>query len=345
MTIFFKKELHLTGVYSIIITDMGPSWVPFLFRNRNVFILSSPTCEDSACHKEGKTLVKWARLLPGLLLLALFSTAAAVLAWKISDYLIDEKTSLDYWEELQDAVAIRETAPPPTGKAEPTPAPKEDGQAEAEPEPEPTEPDIPAAIDFNALREISGNAVAWLYAPGMNINYVVAQSGDNAYYLRRLLDGTYASGGSLFTDYRCSADFSDWNTVIYGHQMNNGTMFGELANYRDPAYYAEHPVMYLYVPGKRYTLELIAGYTTDVYDTVYSLPATKGDRDEILDRAARKSSFVSGVTAGEEDKLVTLSTCAYDYANARNVLISRIVEDGMYQAERPEGQKGQEKYE
>lgn len=251
----------------------------------------------------------------GFLLLTLFSVSSAVFGRKIADYLIDERTSLDYWEGLQASVVVMETAAPPTREIGLTPTP------------EPTGSVIPAAIDFDALRETGGNAVAWLFAPDMSINYAVAQAGNNAYYLRRLLDGTYANGGSLFMDYRCSADLSDWNTVIYGHQMNNGTMFGELANYRDPAYYAEHPVMYLYTPGKRYTLELIAGYATDIYDIVYDLPTTKENRDEILDWAIRKGPFVSGVTVGEEDKLVTLSTCAYDYDNARYVLIGRIVED------------------
>ena len=264
---------------------------------------------------------KWGTLVPAILLLTLCNAAAVVFGRKIADYLIDERTSSNYWEELQGSVVVMETAAPPTGEAEPAPTP------DIGVTPKPAGPVIPAAIDFDALREISENAVAWLFAPDMSINYVVARSGDNAYYLRRLLDGTYASGGTLFADYRCAADFSDWNTVIYGHQMNNGTMFGELANYRDQAYYKRHPVMYLYVPGRRYTLELVAGYTTDIYDLAYDLPASKEVRDELLNRAVGKSSFVSGVTVDDEDKLVTLSTCSYDYDNARYVLIGRIVED------------------
>lgn len=257
---------------------------------------------------------------PGLLFVALFGAAALIFAWKIADYLIDERTSLDYWEELQDSVVIPEAR---TQETKHSPLPDNREQTEAEP----TEPVIPASVDFDALHAISVDAVAWLFAPGMNINYVIAQADDNTYYLRRLLDGTAANGGTLFADHRCAADFSDWNTVIYGHQMNNGTMFGELVNYRDPAYYEGHPVMYLYVPEQRYTLELIAGYATDIYDAAYGLPASKEQRDELLARAVEKSSFVSGVTAGEEDKLVTLSTCSYAYNNARYVVIGRLAEN------------------
>ena len=104
-------------------------------------------------------------------------------------------------------------------------------------------------------------------------------------------------------------------------------MFAEIVNYRNPAYYEEHPVMYLYLPGKRYKLELIAGYTTSVEDKIFSAPATKEERDEILNHADRVSSFISGITAGGEDKLVTLSTCSYAYDDARYVVIGRIVEE------------------
>lgn len=186
---------------------------------------------------------------------------------------------------------------------------------------------IPIAIDFDRLYKISGDTVAWLFAPGTRINYVIAQGSDNDYYLNHLLDGTVANGGTLFVDCRCNADFTNWNTIIYGHHMKNGTMFAGLMDYQDPDYYEEHPVMYLYVPGKRYKLELIAGYTTDIYDMVFSIPITKEERGEIIAHAASVSSFISGVTVSEEDKLVTLSTCSYAYEDARYVVIGRILEE------------------
>lgn len=128
-------------------------------------------------------------------------------------------------------------------------------------------------------------------------------------------------------DCRNNADLSDWNTVIYGHNMKNGTMFASLLNYCKEDYYEKHPVMYLYTPGHRYRLELIAGYTTSVTDPVYSIPATKEDRDEIIDHACRMSSFISDVRVEDDDRLVTLSTCSYAYDNARYVVIGRIVEE------------------
>lgn len=258
-----------------------------------------------------------------LLITAFFGASTLFFAWKIVDYLIEERKSRDYWDELQDSVVVMGTEERRDGEAEPGPeagAPFEEELEAAEPKLE-----IPEFIDFDRLHTISEDAVAWLYAPSTGINYVVAQAKDNAYYLHRLLDGTYARGGTLFADYRCSAEFTDWNTVIYGHDMKSGTMFSGLTNYRNPDYYEGHPVMYLYLPGERYKLELVAGYTTDIYDRVYSLPASKEERDEVLAYAVGRSTFCSGITVEEEDRLVTLSTCSYDFNNARYVVITRLV--------------------
>lgn len=190
-----------------------------------------------------------------------------------------------------------------------------------------TESKIPAAVDFDRLYEISEDAVAWIYAPGTAINYVIAQAEDNEYYLHRLLDGAYANGGTLFADCRNAAAFSDWNTIVYGHHMKDGTMFAALLNYREPGYYEEHPVMYLYTPGHRYRLELLAGCTVSLDDPVYTLPASEQDKDGIVEHVCERSSFRAAVPAEEGDKLVTLSTCSYDYDDARYVVVGRLKEE------------------
>ena len=263
------------------------------------------------------------RFLP--IVAVLSSIIAFVLIWKIADYLIDERRSQDFWDDLQNAVVMDEEVPDLS--AEDEEVPDRDAEDEEEEDDKAEEIEIPGSIDFDKLHDISSDAVAWIFAPGTKINYCIAQAEDNDYYLHRLLDGTTASGGTLFADCRNSADFTDWNTLVYGHNMKNGTMFAGLMQYRDPSYYEEHPVMYLYVPGKRYKLELIAGYTTTVEDLIFSVPVTKAERDEILYHASRVSSFISGIKAGGRDKLVTLSTCSYAYDDARYVVIGRIVEE------------------
>lgn len=194
-------------------------------------------------------------------------------------------------------------------------------------------PDIPILFETgesqSVLLERGIQLERCIYKPVRAVDccVVIAQAKDNDYYLRRLLDGTEASGGTLFMDFRNNKDLSDWNTVIYGHNMKNGTMFATLLDYRRPGYYDKHPVMYLYTLEQRYKIELIAGYTTSVNDLIYSIPATKESRDEILDHARMVSSFISDVTVEDGDRLVTLSTCSYVYDDARYVVIGRIVEE------------------
>ncbi len=112
--------------------------------------------------------------------------------------------------------------------------------------PELTEPEetTPITVDFEALRKENGDVVGWLYCEDTPINYPIVQSEDNDYYLRRLLDSTWNIAGTIFMDYRNAPDFSDWNTIIYGHNMNNDSMFGTLQDYKKQAYYEEHPVLY-----------------------------------------------------------------------------------------------------
>lgn len=189
--------------------------------------------------------------------------------------------------------------------------------------------DIPIGVDFDGLLQISEDVVAWLYCPDTEINCVVAQSDDNKFYLRRLLDGTDARCGTLFLDYRNDAGFGDWNSVIYGHNMKNGSMFATLLYYREQSFYEEHPVMYLYTPSSQYTIELIAGFTTPDDDPLYSIPMPSEEQEVFLQRAQECSTFSSLTEVSDSDRLVTLSTCAYEYENARFVLIGRLVAEGL----------------
>lgn len=205
----------------------------------------------------------------------------------------------------------------------------------AKPGKEQQDSQIRETLNFDAIWEIGEAAVAWLYSPDTRINYVVAQGEDNDYFLHRLLSGGDAKEGTLFVDFRNSPDFTDSNTIIYGHNMKSGSMFGSLHRYEKQEYYEEHPVMYLYVPGNRYTLELLAGCYVGVENPIFSaLPPSEEERDSILYQAYHNSTFVSGITAGKEDRLVTLSTCAGD-DTLRYVIIGRIAEEYLQKEENP----------
>lgn len=185
----------------------------------------------------------------------------------------------------------------------------------------------PIQVDFDALFTKNQDVVAWLYCPDTPINYPVVQSSDNNYYLRRLLDGSYNSAGTLFLDYRNAEDLSNWNSVIYGHNMKNDSMFGTLPDYKTPSYFQEHPEMFLLTPEQDYSIQLLAGFTTPASSELYSSFAPDAaEATRLIESWIRNSDFVSEIQPTAEDHLITLSTCSYEYDNARYVLIGILKE-------------------
>lgn len=182
------------------------------------------------------------------------------------------------------------------------------------------------SIDFDALLAENQDVVGWIYSEATPINYPIVQSSNNDYYLRRLLDGSYNIAGSIFMDYRNSSDFTDLHTIIYGHNLKDGTMFGSLKEYRNQEYYEKHPVINLYTPEADYLIEIMAGYQTDIYSNIYSFPETREELESLYEEITRLSTFKSDLLLEEGDRLITLSTCTYGADISRYVLIGKIIE-------------------
>ena len=180
--------------------------------------------------------------------------------------------------------------------------------------------ELPIEIDFNKLKSKNKDIVAWIYSEGTPINYPIAQSKDNDYYLRRLLDGTYNQNGTIFLDYRNNENFEDYNTIIYGHNMKNDAMFGTITNYEKQEYFNEHKNMYLFTENKNFKIEIFAGYTTSSENDIYNFPKSIETNKELIKTAKEKSTLKSDVEVNNDDKIITLSTCSYDFEDARYVL-------------------------
>ena len=238
--------------------------------------------------------------------------------WNLTDYLREshESTSLNK-SLVEEAVVVKETTPR-THTSETTPA------TESAEETLPAET-APIAVDFDYLRRTNADVVGWLYSAETPINFPVVQGKNNDYYLYRMLDGNWNSSGTAFLDYRNAGDFSDDNTILYAHNMKNKEKFGTLTNYKEQSYYDEHPVMWLLTPDGDYKLELVAGYVTGATAKIYSFDL---DREEVFSqvrKAVDRSTFQSGVVLSEEDRFLTMSTCSYEYDDARYVLIARLL--------------------
>ena len=224
----------------------------------------------------------------------------------------------------------------PSEDAPPDPEPQTQTQPQTPvqpvPEPEPT-PEVPQpasgapiAVDFDALQAECGSIIAWIYSAGTPLSYPIVQSDDNDYFLRRLPDGQYNYSGSLFMDYRCAADFSDFCSVIYGHNLQHSdTMFGSLLYYQEQWYYNTHPFLYLAVPGQTYRVELICGRETDASSGFYTFPKTAEERTAYVRLLSEGSTFQSSVSFDENDRILLLSTCSYTFNGARYVVAGKLV--------------------
>lgn len=182
-------------------------------------------------------------------------------------------------------------------------------------------------IDFVSLKEINEDVVGWLYLPDTVINYPVVQGEDNSYYLKHLVDGSYNANGSLFVDYHNKMDFSDDNTLIYGHHMDSGKMFATLVKYKNQEFYDAHPVAYFLTEEKDYKVEIFSGYVTTHDSDSYLLMA--GSREQTIEwmkEMFHNADFFADVTITPEDHIVTFSTCDYEFHDARYVVHGRLVE-------------------
>lgn len=260
----------------------------------------------------GRPMPKWLWWLCLALCLGVFLFSAC----RLWDYWHAASVREHYVEELAADVVTVAPAQPESAAG---------WDEETLPDKEKKPPATPITVDFEKLKEQSGDVVGWLYSEDTLISYPVAQAANNDYYLRRLLDGSYNYGGTLFMDYRNAADATDWCTTIYGHSMQDDTMFGSLLDYKSQAYYDEHPVMWYFTPEQAYKVELIGGYLTNAYSEVYIAPATAQERDDLAARVKNNSTFVSGVTWEEDSRLLMLSTCSYETEEARYVLLGKLV--------------------
>lgn len=181
-------------------------------------------------------------------------------------------------------------------------------------------------MDFTSLMQINPEIIGWLRAEGTNIDYPIAQTDNNDYYLNHLYNREENGSGTIFADYRNAGDFTDRNIVLYGHHMQNGTMFQALEEYKDQAFYDVNPTMTLFTPTGDYTIELICGTVEDGnYQFVEFAFDDEESFFEYIEGFRARSTFCANVDIQPGDKMVSLCTCSYEWSNARFMIIGRLV--------------------
>ena len=176
------------------------------------------------------------------------------------------------------------------------------------------------------LTNINKDYIAWIEIPNTNIDYPVLQSEDNNYYLKRDIYKNYLASGSIFLDYR-NNDFLDKNTVIYGHYMRNNTMFGQLKNFKEEQFVNTNNIIKILKPnGDILEYKVFSAYTTSATDNYTQINFNNDEEyKEFLNKIIDKSTFKTNETLNVDDNILTLSTCSYDFEDARTVVHAKLM--------------------
>lgn len=185
-------------------------------------------------------------------------------------------------------------------------------------------------------QEINSDTVAWIMIPDTEIDFPVVQGKDNAYYLNHSFEGLYSDLGVPFLDYRCTSDFTDFNSIIYGHHIKGGMMFSGLDYYKQEDYFKAHSIGYLTTKDKMYIIHFFACLVSEsdgiAYNVVFMTDREKTDYlEKISAEALVWNDFSVEFLANK--RLVALSTCSYEFEDARTVVIGYLEEEGVGHAQ------------
>lgn len=186
-------------------------------------------------------------------------------------------------------------------------------------------PEMENPVDFAGLKAINDEIIGWLKVKALDLNYPITQAEDNDYYLHNTFEKEPNIAGCIFLEYQNKKDFSDKNSIIYGHNMKNGSMFGTLKRFYQDGVYDKSPYIWIYTPEMIYKYEIFScqevGATSDTYQLSF-----QDDEAfmEYIDTAFEQSVVQSKVTVEPEDTIITLSTCTANQATRFVVQAKRI---------------------
>lgn len=256
--------------------------------------------------RRNKRLYRLTVLILSLVLVA----GGGYLAWKHMDY---QKGAADYAEAV-------ETAAVPRLEAVPVP---ERGKAAA---PDPNL-GLLAEVDLDSLREVNKDVLGWIVIPDTVLSYPLVQYEDNQYYLNHTWQDKRSSVGAIFMECKCAPDFSDFNTIIYGHRMNNESMFGVLHNYKEEDFWRDHPTVYVVTDGGVQVYDIYAALEVGIREIIYHLDVKERDqKQEFIDFGLEHSVISTGIVPAAEGQMLTLSTCT-DQGHATRWVVQAVLRE------------------
>ncbi|WP_343210285.1 class B sortase [Anaerolentibacter hominis] len=191
----------------------------------------------------------------------------------------------------------------------------------------------PRYIDFDKLALINDEIIGWITAEGTSVDYPVVQTDNNEFYLNHDINKNVSSYGAIFADADAELSGNPFNTVLYGHHMKNGQMFGELKKYREPEFRERYPYFtYTDQSGSR-KFEIFAVCVTDANENGRNfLPyhrytgGSEEENEEFLGKVHELALYETGVEAAGNDQIMILSTCTYEVENGRMFVVGKLVD-------------------
>lgn len=181
-------------------------------------------------------------------------------------------------------------------------------------------------IDFAGLQQINPEIVGWIYVPGTQIDYPICLGSDNNYYLTHSFRRSQNALGAIFAPAESSDDLGDAHTILYGHNMRSGKMFGELSNYESSEFRDRYPYVYIYTPDQSYTCTVYAAYRTRYDSAVYTIGYETGTEvfREWINDTVEHAAYDCGIAPTGQEQIFTLSTCV-DSGSAKDRYVVQCV--------------------
>lgn len=273
------------------------------------------------------------------LMLIISMSAAVYLGWRAYSELSERNRGVDYYDDMASAYD-RSGGRGETGKGildRLISLIADDANTDDETTALPAIADMPEAndeaiergaslIDFDTLRKSCPDVVGWIRLEDTNIDYPIVHGSDNFYYMSHLPNGAPNSAGSIMMDVTNEEDYSDTITILHGHHMRNGNMFGNLEKLAKEGYFEDHPCFHLFTPQGDYNCEVVAGWTASA--RVSGFPIRFENEEsfrEFVNYGINNAVYASDTDVRWTDHFVLLSTCAYSFTNARFIVLAKIL--------------------
>lgn len=179
---------------------------------------------------------------------------------------------------------------------------------------------------FYQLQQSYPDVKGWISIDGTHIDYPLLQSEDNVKYLDHNAFGDYVVTGSIFLDYRFNANFTNFNTIIYGHHVPTGDMFGDIKKFTDKDFFENHRYGTIFYNGEEKELEIFGILEVDAYDMTIYRPLSNDieENQSYYQYLLSKAKYKRDVSVTSDDKICLLSTCFVDVTNGRHILLAKI---------------------